>query len=123
MVADLVGVGLAVSEKNKSEANFCLFHYPQAPRVIPAYHSATFVFMVPSDDIPSPIIRRRKGYRKGKVQKVAQCHFSLGVIGQNLLIWPYPVLKGRRQWQPTPPLLPGKFHGWRSLVGCSPRGR
>ena len=27
---------------------------------------------------------------------------------------------GRRQWQPTPVLLPGKSHGWRSLVGCSP---
>ena len=22
-------------------------------------------------------------------------------------------------WQPTPVLLPGKSHGWRSLVGCS----
>ena len=30
-----------------------------------------------------------------------------------------PVLP-RRQWQPTPVLLPGKSHGWRSLVGCSP---
>ena len=29
----------------------------------------------------------------------------------------------RRQWQPTLVLLPGKFHGWRSLVGCSPWGR
>ena len=29
----------------------------------------------------------------------------------------------RRQWQPTPVLLPGKSHGWRSLVGCSPWGR
>ena len=29
----------------------------------------------------------------------------------------------RRQWQPTPELLPGKSHGWRSLVGCSPWGR
>ena len=27
---------------------------------------------------------------------------------------------GRRQWHPTPVLLPGKSHGWRSLVGCSP---
>ena len=27
---------------------------------------------------------------------------------------------GRRQWQPTPILLPGKSHGCRSLVGCSP---
>ena len=24
------------------------------------------------------------------------------------------------QWHPTPGLLPGKSHGWRSLVGCSP---
>ena len=29
----------------------------------------------------------------------------------------------RRQWQPTLVLLPGKSHGWRSLVGCSPWGR
>ena len=30
--------------------------------------------------------------------------------------------KWRRQWQPTPVLLPGKSHGRRSLVGCSPWG-
>ena len=29
----------------------------------------------------------------------------------------------RRQWHPTPVLMPGKSHGWRSLVGCSPWGR
>ena len=29
----------------------------------------------------------------------------------------------RRKWKPTPGLLPGKFHGRRSLVGCSPWGR
>ena len=29
----------------------------------------------------------------------------------------------RGQWQPTPVLLPGKSHGRRSLVGCSPWGR
>ena len=29
----------------------------------------------------------------------------------------------RRQWHPTPVLLPGKSHGWRSQVGCSPWGR
>ena len=29
----------------------------------------------------------------------------------------------RRQWQPTPVLLPGKSHRWRSLVGYSPWGR
>ena len=30
--------------------------------------------------------------------------------------------KGRRQWQPTPVLLPGTSHGWRSQVRCSPWG-
>ena len=29
----------------------------------------------------------------------------------------------RRQWHPTPVLSPGKSHGRRSLVGCSPWGR
>ena len=29
----------------------------------------------------------------------------------------------QRQWHPTPVLLPGKSHGQRSLIGCSPWGR
>ena len=29
-------------------------------------------------------------------------------------------LQWRRQWHPSPVLLPGKSHGWRGLVGCSP---
>ena len=33
------------------------------------------------------------------------------------------ILARRRQWHPTPGLLPGKSHGWRSLVGYSPWGR
>ena len=40
-----------------------------------------------------------------------------------LLLWgPLGSLR-RRQWHPTPVLLPGKSYGWRSLVGCSPWGR
>ena len=31
-------------------------------------------------------------------------------------------LPQRRQWHPTPVLLPGKSHGQRNLVGCSPWG-
>ena len=34
----------------------------------------------------------------------------------------YSLVLRRRQWQPTPGLLPGKSHGRRSLVGCSPWG-
>ena len=29
----------------------------------------------------------------------------------------------RRKWQPTPVFLPGKFHGWKSLMGSSPWDR
>ena len=36
----------------------------------------------------------------------------------SLLLW----IPGEGKWHPTPVLLPGKSHGWRSLVGCSPWG-
>ena len=29
----------------------------------------------------------------------------------------------RREWKPTPVFLPGEFHGQKSLVGYSPKGR
>ena len=35
----------------------------------------------------------------------------------------YNCIQRRRQWHPTPVLLPGKSHGRRSLVGCSSWGR
>ena len=35
----------------------------------------------------------------------------------------YCYLYQRRQWHPAPVLLPGKSHGRRNLVGCSPWGR
>ena len=41
-----------------------------------------------------------------------------------MVIWHSTILCWwRRLWHPTPVLLPGKSHGWRSLVGCSPWGR
>ena len=43
-------------------------------------------------------------------------HHLLGFEIAQLKFW-------RRQWHPTPVLLPGKPHGQRSLVGCSPWGR
>ena len=40
-----------------------------------------------------------------------------------LMFWGTPILfSWRRQWHPTPVLLPGKSHGRRSLVGCRPWG-
>ena len=46
----------------------------------------------------------------------AQLNRSLGNSTYLYIYW-------RRQWQPTPVLLPGKSHGRRSLVGCRPWGR
>ena len=40
-----------------------------------------------------------------------------------IVFWGLRGLYRRRQWHPTPVLLPGKSHGQRSLVGCSSWGR
>ena len=41
-----------------------------------------------------------------------------------LIFYKLPLNEGwRRQWHPTPVLLPRKSHGQRSLVGCNPWGR
>ena len=45
--------------------------------------------------------------------KTLQTNFYLNI--SSIKLW-------RRQWHPTPVLLPRKSHGWRSLVGCSPWG-
>ena len=52
---------------------------------------------------------------------------NTGVGRLSLLQWIFPIQElnwglWRRQWHPTPVLLPGKSHGRRSLVGCSPWG-
>ena len=60
-------------------------------------------------------------------------HFYIDFVAWNFIeflnflwsLWDflYIIWYRRRQWHPTPVLLPGKSHGWRSLVGCSPWGR
>ena len=55
------------------------------------------------------------GFPGGSEVKVSACNVGdLGSIpGSGRFPW-------RRKWQPTPVLLPGKFHRQRSLVGYSP---
>ena len=52
-------------------------------------------------------------------------HVSLSIL-VSLVCMPSSGIAGSygssRQWHPTPVLLPGKSHGWSSLVGCSPWG-
>ena len=48
------------------------------------------------------------------------------VCFRNWILFPFLQSLGlpwRSQWHPTPVLLPGKSHGRRRLVGCSPWGR
>ena len=53
--------------------------------------------------------------------KAALCAFYSRNQAVGMSFWRM-VEDRRRQWHPTPVLLPGKSHGWRSLVGCSPWG-
>ena len=46
------------------------------------------------------------------INRQTSCNLPGPMVGQ----W-------RRQWHPTPVLLPGKSHGQRNLVGCSSWGR
>ena len=53
--------------------------------------------------------------------------YKLNRQGDNIQPWrtPFPIWNQSVTpfaWQPTPVLLPGKSHGWRSLVGCNPWG-
>ena len=43
-------------------------------------------------------------------------------VYHSLCMWVFLASLRRRQWHPTPVLLPGKSRGWRSLVGFSPWG-
>ena len=44
-------------------------------------------------------------------------------VGLKKSVWEHSLFLWRRQWQPTPVLLPGKSHGRRTLMGRSPWGR
>ena len=75
----------------------------------------------PRDDSPpgSPI----PGILQARTLEWVAISFS------NLMSYTYttqitvPNLYNQRQWHPTPVLLPGKSHGRRRPIGCSPWGR
>ena len=56
-----------------------------------------------------------KLYLNKDAEKIGWCLQKQFRSPLNVAIW-------RRQWHPTPVLLPGKSHGRRSRVGCSPWG-
>ena len=58
-----------------------------------------------------------------QIHYIDHCLFTVGATPWGLEILMFIVKPQRRQWHPTPVLLPGKPHGGRSLVGYSPWGR
>ena len=50
-------------------------------------------------------------------------HLCCFLKGGCFYLWEIILSFRRRQWHPTPVLLPGKSHGRRSLEGCGPWGR
>ena len=44
---------------------------------------------------------------------------QLHILSASFIFYQLLVENRRRQWHPTLVLLPGKSHGWRSLVGCN----
>ena len=75
-------------------------------------------------------VKRLPTVQETQVQSLGQEDLlEKGMATHSSILAPHPKKRGlkeifwRRKWQSTPVLLPGKFHGWRSLVGYSPRGR
>ena len=92
--------------KNKGQYVFSSFFY-----FILVLWSSILKFMIEVRDIsPLGIVLQIFS------QFVLFFDFSFEIFCLDLLLF------RRRPWHPTPILLPGKSHGRRSLVGCSPWG-
>ena len=86
----------------------------------PKYWSFSFS-IIPSKEHPGLISLRMDWLDLLAVQEILKSllkHHSskASILRRSAFFW-------RRQWHPTPVLLPGKSHGRRSLVGCSSWGR
>ena len=68
-------------------------------------------FWMPSDSVPEGTLTTEQTI----LMQIYLYVFFITNTSPSTAIW-------RRQWHPTPVLLPGKSHGRRSLVGCSPWG-
>ena len=95
---------------HSSQKQFILAEYPLQGLKLSALQIQDNLFPIKSSACQFP----NEGIQRGKVT-CSRSHNDLDL---------YPSLPDsrRKQWHPTPVLLPGKSHGWRSLEGCSPCG-
>ena len=77
-----------------------------------------------TDDKCGCVFSRGTHIREGTRQKENSCRvrgeWNVSSLKLSLLL--SNIVFRRRQWHSTPVLLPGKSHGQRSLVGCTPWG-
>ena len=96
-----------------------------------SFHNSVKIKKQPQQK-PKKRYRRQRGCR-GQVTELFG-HSKLPITGKIFFFFKYEwksfrhfrdsyIQKRRRQWHLTPVLLPGKSHGRRNLVGCSPWGR
>ena len=69
-----------------------------------------------------PLSAPSPAFNLSQHQGLFQWVISPSVLPVNTQDWSPLGWTWRRRWHPTPVLLPGKSHGQRSLVGCSPWG-
>ena len=79
---------------------------------------STYTFAV--SDLPP---RKPDSFRRWYIEFIIWFWAYSFLLGRSLFLGLARKCVGRRQWHPTPVLLSGKSHWWRSLVGCSPWGR
>ena len=92
----------------------CVFNLPFSHLMTP--HSSTLAWKIPWTGEPGRL-KSIGSQRVGHDLATKQQQYTLvSILGRFNLVWQ------RRQGDPTPVLLPGKSHGWRSLVGFSPWG-
>ena len=117
---------------------FMTLHRRQGSRPSPWKRNAKKAKWLSEEAVQIPINRREV---KGKGEKERYTHLNAEFqriarrdkktflsdqckeIEENNRMGKTSTKRWRRQWHPTPILLPGKSHGRRSLVGCSPWGR
>ena len=80
-----------------------------------ATHSSILVWRIPWTGEPGRLARLTRLSSSSSTQILS---ISLSMASLVTKFYFTNVLSRRRQWHPTPVLLPGKSHGWRSLVGC-----
>ena len=69
--------------------------------------------------IEKPLARVKKQREKNQINKIRNENTNTKHVGHCKTSAEGKVHL-RRQWHPSPVLLPGKSHGWRNLIGCSP---